>query len=82
MSVNSHGSVEIVEGEPADEDLKKNEDVRIKVGSNYLSLAEAIMTCKQNSQQWNEDSSTVSSQINQASASPIIRPEQLRAANQ
>ncbi|WP_264704011.1 hypothetical protein [Wolbachia endosymbiont (group A) of Volucella inflata] len=55
---------------PADEDLEKNKDVRIKVGDHYLSLASAVKTCKQNSQQRNENSA--SSKLNQPSADQVL----------
>ncbi|WP_250295702.1 hypothetical protein [Wolbachia endosymbiont of Oedothorax gibbosus] len=38
LSANSNGSIKIVGDKPADEDLEKNKDVRIKVGDRDLSL--------------------------------------------
>ncbi|WP_353284844.1 hypothetical protein [Wolbachia endosymbiont (group A) of Lasioglossum fulvicorne] len=66
LSANNDGSIKIVGDKPADEDLEKNKDVRIKVGDRYLSLASAVKTCKQSSQQRNEDSSKVSSKLDQS----------------
>ncbi len=60
---------------PADEDLEKNKDVRIKVGDRYLSLASAVKTCKQNSQQRNENSA--SSKLNQPSADQVLPQERI-----
>lgn len=66
LSANSDGSIKIVGDKPADKDLEKNKDVKIKVGDSYLSLADAVKTCKQNSQQRNENLSKVSSKFDQS----------------
>lgn len=75
LSANSDGSIKIVGDKPADEDLEKNKDVRIKVGDRYLSLASAVKTCKQNSQQRNENSA--SSKLNQPSADQVLPQERI-----
>ncbi len=75
LSANSDGSIKIVGDNPADEDLEKNKDVRIKVGDRYLSLASAVKTCKQNSQQRNENSA--SSKLNQPSADQVLPQERI-----
>ncbi|MFP3022680.1 MAG: hypothetical protein ACEY3K_07140 [Wolbachia sp.] len=66
LSANSDGSIKIVGDKPTDEDLEKNKDVKIKVGNAYLSLADAVKGCKQNNdRQKHEDSSKVSSKLDQ-----------------
>ncbi|NSM56500.1 hypothetical protein HET73_02865 [Wolbachia endosymbiont of Atemnus politus] len=67
--------------EPADEDLEKNKDVRIKVGDDYLSLADAVKAYKQNGQQRNEDLNRASSKLNQSSVSQLVdqHEEQINA---
>ncbi|WP_264338212.1 hypothetical protein [Wolbachia endosymbiont (group A) of Cheilosia soror] len=75
LSANSDGNIKIVGDKPADEDLEKNKDVRIKVGDHYLSLASAVKTCKQNSQQRNENSA--SSKLNQPSADQVLPQERI-----
>ncbi|MDE5067170.1 hypothetical protein OZD63_03685 [Wolbachia endosymbiont of Drosophila leontia] len=66
LSANGDGSIKIVGDRPADGDLEKNKDVKIKVGDRCLSLANAVKTCKQNSQQRNENLSKVSSKFDQS----------------
>lgn len=46
LSANNDGSIKIVGDKPADGDLEKNKDVKIKVGNAYLSLAEAVVSSK------------------------------------
>lgn len=75
LGANNDGSIKIVGDKPADEDLEKNKDVRIKVGDRYLSLASAVKTCKQNSQQRNENSA--SSKLNQPSADQFLPQERI-----
>ncbi|WP_353282825.1 hypothetical protein [Wolbachia endosymbiont (group A) of Pogonocherus hispidulus] len=66
LSANSDGSIKIVGDKPTDEDLEKNKDVKIKIGNAYLSLADAVKGCKQNNdRQKHEDSSKVSSKLDQ-----------------
>lgn len=67
LSANSDGSIKIVGDKPTDEDLEKNKDVRIKVNGKYLSLADAVKGCEQNNdRQKHEDSSKVSSKLDQS----------------
>ncbi|RDD35656.1 hypothetical protein Wcon_00169 [Wolbachia endosymbiont of Cylisticus convexus] len=70
LSANSDGTIKIVSDKPDNKDLEENKDVKIKVGNTYLSLADAVKTCKQNSQQSDE----VSSKLSQSSANEHFRP--------
>ncbi|WP_375604437.1 hypothetical protein NOX90_02760 [Wolbachia endosymbiont of Anurida maritima] len=73
LSANSDGSIKIVGDKPADGDLEKNKDVRIKVNDEYLSLADAVKRCKQNNDlQEHEDSSKVSSKFDQSLVSQVM----------
>lgn len=48
LGANSDGSIRVIGDRPTDKDLEENGAVRINVGGgNYLSLAEAVKTCKQ-----------------------------------
>ena len=47
LGANSDGSIRIISDRPTDADLEKNKDVKIKVGNAYLSLADAVKTCRQ-----------------------------------
>ncbi|UIP93129.1 hypothetical protein JSQ73_002100 [Wolbachia endosymbiont of Anopheles demeilloni] len=63
----SDGSIKIVSNKPDDKDLEKNKDVKIKIpGLGYLSLADAVKTCRQQ-----EDPSST---VKQASANKHCRP--------
>ncbi|WP_410543007.1 hypothetical protein [Wolbachia endosymbiont of Tetranychus urticae] len=66
LGINSDGNMKIVSNKPDDKDLEKNKDVKIKVGNAYLSLADAVKTCRQQG----DPSSTVK----QASANEHCRP--------
>ncbi len=71
LSANSDGTIKIVSDKPDNKDLEENKDVKIKVGNTYLSLADAVKTCKQNSQQSDEASSKLSQS---SSANEHFRP--------
>ncbi|WP_349967646.1 hypothetical protein [Wolbachia endosymbiont of Armadillidium arcangelii] len=71
LSANSDGTIKIVSDKPDNKDLEENKDVKIKVGNTYLSLADAVTTCKQNSQQSDEASSKLSQS---SSANEHFRP--------
>lgn len=60
LGANSDGSIRVIGDRPTDKDLEENKDVKIEVGGDYLSLADAVKTCKQNSQQSNDTSSKLS----------------------
>lgn len=47
LGANSDGSIRVIGDRPTDADLEKNKDVKIKVGNAYLSLADAVKTCRQ-----------------------------------
>lgn len=47
LGANSNGSIKILDGKPSDKDLEENKDVKIKVDNAYLSLADAVKTCRQ-----------------------------------
>lgn len=66
LGANSDGSIRIISDRPTDADLEKNKDVKIKVGNAYLSLADAVKTCRQQ-----EDPSST---VKQASANEHCRP--------
>ncbi|WP_419214949.1 hypothetical protein [Wolbachia endosymbiont of Rhagoletis cingulata] len=66
LGANSDGNIRVVGDIPSDEDLEKNKDVRIKVCGEYLTLAEAVKTCRQQ-----EDPSST---VKQASANEHCRP--------
>ncbi|WP_264687178.1 MULTISPECIES: hypothetical protein [unclassified Wolbachia] len=72
LSANSDGTIKIASDKPDDKDLEENKDVRIKVGNDYLSLADAVKTCKQEK---NEESSKLS----QPSTTEYFRPVQTPA---
>ncbi|WP_343289026.1 hypothetical protein [Wolbachia endosymbiont of Encarsia formosa] len=65
LGANSDGNIRVVGDIPSDEDLEKNKDVRIKVCGEYLTLAEAVKTCRQQ-----EDPSST---VKQASANEHCR---------
>lgn len=66
LGANSDDSIRIISDRPTDADLEKNKDVKIKVGNAYLSLADAVKTCRQQ-----EDPSST---VKQASANEHCRP--------
>ncbi|WP_264683144.1 MULTISPECIES: hypothetical protein [unclassified Wolbachia] len=66
LGANSDGSIRIISDRPTDADLEKNKDVKIKAGHDYLSLADAVKTCRQQ-----EDPSST---VKQASANEHCRP--------
>ncbi|MFP3023098.1 MAG: hypothetical protein ACEY3K_09395 [Wolbachia sp.] len=66
LGANSDGSIRIISDRPTDADLEKNKDVKIKVGNAYLSLVDAVKTCRQQ-----EDPSST---VKQASANEHCRP--------
>lgn len=66
LGANSDDSIRIISDRPTDADLEKNKDVKIKVGDAYLSLADAVKTCRQQ-----EDPSST---VKQASANEHCRP--------
>ncbi|MEC4734974.1 MAG: hypothetical protein O7161_03450 [Wolbachia endosymbiont of Halictus tumulorum] len=68
----SDGSIKIVSDKPDDKDLEENKDVRIKVGNDYLSLADAVKTCKQ-------EKNEASSKLSQPSTTEYFRPVQTPA---
>ncbi|WP_374699452.1 hypothetical protein [Wolbachia endosymbiont (group A) of Limnophora tigrina] len=72
LGTNSDGNIKIVGNKPADADLEKNKDVRIKVGNDYLSLADAVKTCKQ-------EKNEASSKLSQPSTTEYFRPVQTPA---
>lgn len=66
LGANSDDSIRIISDRPTDADLEKNKDVKIKVGNAYLSLADAVKTCRQQ-----EDPSST---VKQASANEHCWP--------
>ncbi|OAM05795.1 MAG: hypothetical protein TV41_02700 [Wolbachia endosymbiont of Dactylopius coccus] len=72
LGTNSDGNIKIVGNKPADADLEKNKDVRIKVGNDYLSLADTVKTCKQ-------EKNEASSKLSQPSTTEYFRPVQTPA---
>ncbi|CAH2210432.1 MULTISPECIES: hypothetical protein [unclassified Wolbachia] len=72
LGANSDGSIRIISDRPTDADLEKNKDVRIKVGNDYLSLADAVKTCKQ-------EKNEASSKLSQPSTTEYFRPVQTPA---
>ncbi|MGL9759106.1 MAG: hypothetical protein ACR5LA_10165 [Wolbachia sp.] len=74
LSANSDGSIKIVGDKPADEDLEKNKDVRIKVNGKYSSLADAVVSSK-----FSQPDAVVNSKLSQPVALPQERIAPLRA---
>lgn len=72
LSANSDGTIKIASDKPDDKDLEENKDVRIKVGNDYLSLADAVKTCKQ-------EKNEASSKLSQPSTTEYFRPVQTPA---
>lgn len=67
LSANSDGSIRVVSDRPTDAYLERNKDVKIKVNNEYLSLADAVKTCKQKK-------NNVSSKLSQSSITEHFRP--------
>ncbi|MCA7009792.1 hypothetical protein [Wolbachia endosymbiont of Tribolium confusum] len=68
LGANSDGSIRVIGDRPTDKDLEKNKDVKIKVpGLDYLSLADAVKTCKQ-------EKNEASSKLSQSSTTEYFRP--------
>ncbi|WP_264378002.1 hypothetical protein [Wolbachia endosymbiont (group B) of Philonthus cognatus] len=72
LGANSDGSIRVIGDRPTDKDLEENKDVRIKVGNDYLSLADAVKTCKQ-------EKNEASSKLSQPSTTEYFRPVQTPA---
>ncbi|WP_353287446.1 hypothetical protein [Wolbachia endosymbiont (group B) of Gerris lacustris] len=58
LGANSDGSIRVIGDRPADKDLEENKDIKIQVGDNLLSLAEAVKTCRQPSSTMNQSVSS------------------------